>query len=75
MKDFLIGLGLGLVGLIGVIAFGVMGALGEAAEVSTPGFIIVLFWLCLFIMFVGPGYFWIYLPLSRRFSSRPHGRT
>jgi hypothetical protein len=66
MKNFLIGLGLGLLGILGAIVFGVLGAIGQAVQEGTPVWLSCLFGLSLFLLFAGPLYFWLVSPLSRR---------
>ena len=66
MKNFLIGLGLGLVGFIGVIFFGVIGALGQAVEEPTPAWLSAVFGISLFILLAGPLFFWLITPIRSR---------
>ena len=66
MKNFLIGLGLGVAGFTGFLVLGLLMELGRRADEATPALITVMFGLATAIMVIGPFYFWLVAPLSRR---------
>ena len=75
MKNFLIGLGIGLAGMITWVLFSVLIGLGQAGQSEVPVWITAFSIIGFAVMFLGPGYFWIFLPLRSRFTRRSPGRT
>jgi len=75
LKNFLIGLGLGLVGFIGLFVFGILGAFSEAIDSATPAWILVAFWVSIFVLIAGPLWFWLISPIRNRLRRPSPGRT
>jgi hypothetical protein len=66
MKNFLIGLGLGIAGVAGVAIFGLPVAFSQHVDEKAPVWLVLLFGLSIALMIMGPIYFWLYLPISGR---------
>jgi len=75
MKNFLIGLGLGVTGLTAAIVFGLLGSLKQADEFIFPVWPWVFFGLGLCLVILGPLYFWLISPLRNRLRRPGPGHT
>ena len=75
MKNFIIGLGTGLAGVATWAVCSVLEGLARAAGSDIPSWLLVFKAIGFAVMLLGPDYFWIFLPLRRRFPRRSPGRT
>lgn len=63
MKNFLVGLGLGLAGFTAVVVFGFLSSIHGPPGEPTPVWPLVLFDLGVFVTVVGPLSFWLIIPV------------
>lgn len=75
MKNFLIGLGLGLAGVTAFIVFGILGSMKQMGEHVYPTWPWVFVGLGALIALGGPLWFWLITPLRNRLARRSPGRT
>jgi hypothetical protein len=65
VKNFAIGLGIGLLGAILWIISSVVGGVGEGLGGEPPTIIRVFMYIGFIVMFVGPVLWWIIIPLVK----------
>lgn len=69
MRNFLIGLGIGLAGFTATVVFGVLHGLSKYAGTGPATGYSVVMWIGVALIFLGPLYFWLINPLRRRKST------
>jgi hypothetical protein len=66
MKNFLIGLGISVAGITTAVVFSLLYGFSGLGEEGRIGLFNFLRWLGVALIFLGPLYFWLVAPLSRR---------